>query len=68
MSEKLHWYSLCFIHGTKQTNSYLGVTLKYVNMKSIKDSKEAANMPKESLMTSCCYLGFMTKEEFEGEV
>jgi hypothetical protein len=68
MSDKLYWYSLCFIHGTNQTNSYLGAPLKCVNIESIRNSKKAAKMPPESLMTSCCYLGYMTKEEFEGKL
>ena len=66
MSDKLYWYSLCFIHGTSQTNSYVGAHFKYINMESIRNSKEAAEFPADSVLTSCCYLGHMTKEEFEG--
>jgi hypothetical protein len=62
--KRLHWTHFVFQRGDEQGSVYLGRKDKNVNLARIAVAKKAANMPDNSVMIACCYLGEMTVAEF----
>lgn len=48
-------------------STYWGLDHKKVTLPHIEKAKEAARVPKESVLISCSYLGYMAESEFGGE-
>ncbi len=69
---KCHWYSYTF-QGTTPLKeqvtacTYVGYPFKFVTEKMIVKAKEYAGVEKGSVLLSCCYLGYMTKNYFKGQ-
>ena len=72
MSEvKLHWYSFSFIGDmlnkpstTSHTSVYCGYKINNITLKRIAEARTHAGVSDSASMISCCYLGYMTAEEF----
>lgn len=67
--KKQHYYSFAFSYPesnkTTTASVYIGYNYKFVSVSQIASAKEAAEINKDAIMLSCCYLGKMTKEEVE---
>lgn len=67
--KKQYYYSLAFYHSDgkkeKVASVYIGYDFKFISLPQIIGAKESAEIDKNAMMLSCCYLGKMTKEEFE---
>jgi hypothetical protein len=63
----LHWYALSFVHDTRTGSAYVGQDVLAVDRASIQRAKKTAEMPTDSVLVSCSYLGQMTREFFLGE-
>jgi hypothetical protein len=63
----LHWYALSFVHTTQTGSVYVGQEVPAVDRASIQRAQQTAEMPADSVLVSCSYLGHMTREFFLGE-
>jgi hypothetical protein len=65
--KKQHWFSFAFSHSsgsmTTTASVYIGYRRKYISLPQIKDAKNGADIHKDAVLLSCCYLGKMTKDE-----
>lgn len=70
MSEKRHWYQFCLLYQGGAGAAYRSVSCGFmdqnVTMARMAFARENAGAPADALISSVSYLGFMTREEFEG--
>ncbi len=62
-----YWYSFCFQESNATASTYIGYSENKINMHKIREAKKSAELGPNAVMISCCYLGYMTREEFTGE-
>jgi len=66
--EKKHVYSFTFTY-TDETNTrttvstYMGYKYNFISIPQIEDAKKYAGVSDKAVLLSCCYLGYMTKNE-----
>ncbi len=66
MEQKLHWFNLVYKYDSILANHYKGNPSKKVTKHQIEYGKSFINMPTNSVLISCDYLGHMTTSEFTG--
>jgi hypothetical protein len=68
--KEYHYYAFSFMYkaaGKEICGSvYWGLDQKKVTLAHIEKAKDAAKVPKGSVLISCSYLGYMTDDEFRG--
>jgi len=66
--ERQHYYSLTFSAGQHRMGSvYIGYNDQSVSCQRLKEAKQAAGMPLNSVVVAVCYLGHMTAEEMRAD-
>jgi len=72
IQEKGHWFCLSY-QGKRiesgldcQASIYIGLENRNITKKDIDDNKKLANVTDKAVLMAASYLGYMTREEFEG--
>lgn len=70
---KGHWYCFTYIGTDLKTNThgayasaYSSYTKNFVTLRMINNNKQHAGLKNDAVLLSVSYLGYMTKEEFDG--
>lgn len=70
MFNKLYWYNFVFEFQTgdlvTSRSNQFGINTKNVRLKDIREIKETLNIPENSIMLDCSYLGYMSEKYFNG--
>lgn len=69
--DKNYYYNFTFMEYLKEqmstqfSSTHMGFIRNYISVPQIYEARKQAGVSADAVFLSCCYLGYMTKEEME---